>query len=133
MRPISPKRRFYAWLLALVLFNFSIDIDGDLRAPGQRIGEAEVYNEIETIVEWILERGLSIENAVPESENNDESGALSKSQVFYNYLSLDLPPFIFSTSGHSLPPYWGLPMRLCVRDLAPPPEDAAIFSGAIHA
>jgi len=61
----------FFWLfLALFLLNTSIDMADELPS---NITEDLSFNEQESIVEYVLEEMLGIEDAIPESEDNDPS------------------------------------------------------------
>jgi hypothetical protein len=57
-------------LLALHILNISID-PPDFYS--EEIPEDLSYNEMESIIELVLEKGLNIENAIPETDDNDNN------------------------------------------------------------
>ena len=58
----------YGWQWGLHILNFSIDPPDIL---SDSVPEDLSYNEIESVVELVLEEGLGIENAIPESDEVD--------------------------------------------------------------
>ncbi len=61
----------FCWgMLALFLLNISIDVADDMPS---NITEDLSFNEQESITEYILEEMMGIEDAIPESEDNDPS------------------------------------------------------------
>ncbi len=62
--------RFFWGLLAFFLLNISIDV-ADATHPAA--AEDLSFNEQESIVEFVLEQIIGIEDAIPESEDNDAS------------------------------------------------------------
>lgn len=57
-------------------------------------------NEIESIAELVLEHGMDMENAIPESDDSETENLLKKYEVisfFQNHL-LDFEPIYFSMS-----------------------------------
>lgn len=61
---------FFWMFLALFLLNTSIDVADELPS---NITEDLSFNEQESIVEYVLEEMMGIEDAMPESEDNDPS------------------------------------------------------------
>lgn len=57
-------------------------------------------NEIESIAELVLEHGMDMENAVPESDDSDTENLLKKYEVvsFFQNNILDFAPIDFSMS-----------------------------------
>lgn len=72
-------------LLALFMLNSSIDLP-DITSAG--LPEDLSYNEQESIAEYILEEILNIENAIPESEDNDatQNSTIKKTAVADQYI-----------------------------------------------
>lgn len=62
--------RFFWVLLTLFLLNTSIDMADDMPS---NITEDLSFNEQESILEYVLEEMMGIEDAIPESEDNDPS------------------------------------------------------------
>lgn len=75
---------FFCFLLALVVFNLSIDppdllqnIDAD-----PELEEDLSVNEIESISELILEQGFHWVNAVPETDDPDSDNIVKKVEIY---------------------------------------------------
>lgn len=75
-------RRFVALLMALYLFNFSIDTRD---ANPDHIAEDLNFNDIESIFEFSVECILGIHNAVAEHDERDQdhAGSFDFSKIFY--------------------------------------------------
>ncbi len=76
-------------LLMLAIINIAIDppdllknIDNDLA-----LEEDLSINEIESVIELVVEQGLDIQNAIPESDDNDSEDFCKKSDIFSFYTS----------------------------------------------
>ena len=71
--------------MALYVLNFSVDPpDGHVRTTvyGQEEENLSV-NEMESVGEWILEHILGVTNAVPEHDESDEFGKVTKSFFYW--------------------------------------------------
>lgn len=87
--------RFLCGLVAAIILNFAVD------APDlydNHIPEDLSYNDIESVVEWVLESVLQIEDAVVEHDDNDQNSPLKIDKhldLFYDYsCSAVFPIFI---------------------------------------
>lgn len=73
-------RSVYAFMLAVYLFNYSID---SRDAHLDHIGEDLSHNDVESIVEFTLEYVLDIENAMKEhDEQDDDNGSVFGHSVY---------------------------------------------------
>jgi hypothetical protein len=80
LREALSARKVYAFLLAMYLFNYSID---SRDAHLDHIGEDLSYNDVESIVEFTLEYVLGIENAMKEhDEQDDDNGSIFGHSVY---------------------------------------------------
>jgi hypothetical protein len=79
---LSFTKRFVALLMALYLFNFSID---SRDANPDHIAEDLTYNDIESVFEFSMECLLGIHNAVAEHDERDQesAGSFEFSKIFY--------------------------------------------------
>ena len=71
-KALQISARVFCGLMAILIFNISVDIaDGGIyfNTP-----EDLTQNDQETVLEWILETALGIENAVAETEDPDAAG-----------------------------------------------------------
>jgi hypothetical protein len=66
--------RYFWCLMAVHILNCSVDAPD---AQPDNIPEDLTYNDIESIVEWILEDVLNIENAIPEHDEPDNEDGFS--------------------------------------------------------
>jgi len=89
---------FLCLLLAVLIFNISIDPPDSLKNMDDDIELEEdlSQNEIESVAELILENGLDIENAIPESDDPDSDGFFKKYEVFqgrglkFEFMNIDI-------------------------------------------
>jgi hypothetical protein len=112
IRSVRVMQRVIAWLMALYLFNFSIDTRD---AHPDHIAEDLSLNDIESIFEFSLECILGIHNAVAEHDERDQdhAGSFDFSKIFYTcsvsnvqaepshfiqFLYLGMPPCNFCPS-----------------------------------
>lgn len=79
---ISFIHRVVSLLLAIYLFNFSIDCRD---AQPDSVAEDLSYNDIESVLEFSLECLMGIENAVKEQDEHDQEdgGAFEFKKVFF--------------------------------------------------
>lgn len=73
------------FLLVFLIFNYSVDIPDYY---GDQVSENLLYNDIESITEFVLEIVVGIENAVPEHDEDDpdeNSGFTKKIDIPYFY------------------------------------------------
>jgi hypothetical protein len=82
-KPFVRAQRFVALLMALYLFNFSID---SRDANPDHIAEDLSYNDIESVFEFSLECLLGIHNAVAEHDERDQdhAGSFDFNKIFYS-------------------------------------------------
>jgi len=84
------SHKFFAYLLALYLFNYSID---GKDAQPDHIPEDLTHNDIESILEFTLESVLGIEDAMKEhDEHDDHDGSIARHHVVYYEQALPVPP-----------------------------------------
>lgn len=80
LRKSISARKIYAFLLAMYLFNYSID---SRDAHLDHISEDLSYNDVESIVEFTLEYVLGIEDAMKEhDEQDDDNGSVVGHAVY---------------------------------------------------
>lgn len=82
--------RFLCGLAAVVILNMSVDAP-DLH--DNSIPEDLSYNDIESVVEWMLEDVFAISDAIPEHDDNDSSDPTKldkKVELFYENISLNI-------------------------------------------
>jgi hypothetical protein len=79
---ISLVSRAIAFLMAVYLFNFSID---SRDAHSDSVAEDLSYNDIESVYEFLAEGLLGIENAVEEHDERDQedSGSFEFKKVYF--------------------------------------------------
>ncbi|MFY7998720.1 MAG: hypothetical protein ACOVSW_08975 [Candidatus Kapaibacteriota bacterium] len=70
--------RLLSVVMALHILNLSVDA---VDALPSSIPEDLSFNEIESVVEFILEDVLHIENALPEHDEHDEAAEITKTSV----------------------------------------------------
>jgi hypothetical protein len=70
--------RLLSVVMALHILNLSVDAVDALPAA---IPEDLSFNEIESVVEFVLEDVLHIENALPEHDEHDETAEIAKTSV----------------------------------------------------
>lgn len=120
--------RFIAGMLAFVVFNLSIDppdllvnLDEDLAYE-----EDLSVNEMESLTEVILEKALSIENAVPETDDHDGEFEFKKTETFVSMpvisftLVLEIPFKDTFNTNSSYATSWQQP----IFEIVPPPPQA---------
>jgi hypothetical protein len=86
------------FLTALQILNCSVDAP-DLMP--EHIAENLKYNEMESVIEIVLEKGLEIKNAIPEHDDNDNGNdrlTLKKGMDLFSHYSIDVSP-LASTAG----------------------------------
>ena len=88
---------FFWGFVALFMLNISIDAAD---ATPSDVAEDLSFNEQESILEYILEEIIGIENAIPESEDNDatQSSFLKKAagpDIFCSILTIKQDHFFF--------------------------------------
>lgn len=71
--------RFFCGLVALTILNISVDAP-DMQP--QYVPEDLSYNEVESLVEFVLEDVLGMENAIPEQDDNDDVNPLKLDKQF---------------------------------------------------
>lgn len=118
--------RFFAFTLALLIFNMSVDppdilvnMDADIE-----LEEDLSVNEMESITEIVLEKGFDIDNAIPENDDPDSDNLIKKVEVFQTkticiYFDLEFPEIIDVT----IHPYTNLLFsNIFIEAFSPPPE-----------
>lgn len=89
--------RLLCGIVAAIILNLSVD------APDfqpELMPEDLSYNDIESVVEWVLEDVMQIPNAIPEHDDNDNSNPqkFNKHIDFFYELRLAVPTPVFATS-----------------------------------
>lgn len=75
--------RFFSIFMMLHILNLSVDAADVLP---DAVPEDLSFNEIESVVEFILEDILHIDNALPEQDEQDETPELTKSSITFSTL-----------------------------------------------
>jgi len=98
----SYLRKLIAFFLLIAIVNTTIDppdflknIDADIE-----LEEDLTVNEIESIAELVLEHGMDMDNAIPETDDSDTENLLKKYEVvdFDRQYVVDFIPFFFALS-----------------------------------
>lgn len=116
---------FFWGLLALFMLNISIDSPDDNTRSGS---EDLSFNEQESIIEYVLEEMMGIEDAIPESEDNDASqnSTLKKTAGLDCFIVAPVPvkPPVYPFSLRKQ--YWHQPdasgSSRYIEIVSPPPE-----------
>ena len=99
---VSYLRKLIAFFLLIAIVNTTIDppdflknIDADIE-----LEEDLSVNEIESIAEFVLEHGMDMDNAVPETDDSDTENLLKKYEVlnFDRQYVVDFVPTVFTLS-----------------------------------
>lgn len=113
-------------LLAVLIFNISIDPPDSLKNMDNDIELEEdlSQNEIESVAELILENGLDIENAIPESDDPDSDGFFKKYEVFQgNCMNIEFSGFDMPIDKLRFPSFTTFFISTSdFRIVTPPPE-----------
>lgn len=105
---VTYLRKLIAFFLLIAIVNTTIDppdflknIDADIE-----LEEDLTVNEIESIAELVLEHGMDMDNAIPETDDSDAENLLKKHEVlsFDRQYVVDFVPIVFTLSveHHSL-------------------------------
>ncbi len=84
--------RFFWFLTAIQILNCSVDAP-DVKP--EHVAENLAYNEMESVIEIVLEKGLEIKNAIPEHDDNDNGDdglALKKNLDSFSRYNIDPLP-----------------------------------------
>lgn len=117
--------RVICLLLAAHILNICVEIPS---APPSNIVKNINVNEIESVLEMILEKGLDIENAIEEDESSSDSNSpyfeLSKNLQFHN--SAFVPHFetISPETFNNQTPYVVPSLKSIVLEIFPQPPQA---------
>ncbi len=123
---VKPFQRFFCIVLALVVFNLSIDPPDMLRNldADPEMEEDLSVNEIESISELLLEKGLDMENAVPETDDPDSDNFVKKAEIFSSIEKCFVVQFNIHFSEKSILFFYqpSATVSIWTEILNPPPE-----------
>jgi hypothetical protein len=121
---ISLVSRAIAFLMAVYLFNFSID---SRDAHSDSVAEDLSYNDIESVYEFLTEGLLGVENAVEEHDerDQDDAGAFEFKKV---YFAITISKIQVSTTSYITKIYSGIdycePLAIRATEVNSPPPRA---------
>lgn len=82
---LTITRHIVLWIVALSVLNTSIDITETFlpaHHDANSIASSDNYNEIESIVEYLIDESTDHEQQMPDNKNNDQETLLKKMAAF---------------------------------------------------